>query len=745
MKINKLLFGLMASGITLAGITQSCVSDEPFGYGDGEGTLRMQLVVNSDLTRAVDNEDDLRANCKVYISGNEGLLYKYDGLENVPDYISMKSGSYMAEAWTGDSVTASFDKKFFRGFQRFNITQDNQTSVVLTCKIANVVVSINEKTVDPELMKDWKITVFNSRGQLEFDENNMTYAKGYFMMPNSDIKLGENGEPMTDGEGWLLYTNLKYRIEGTTASGDHFVKEGLIEGSKKNGIVEHAHDYILNLVYNPDYEVQGGSFVTVVVDDYEEVVTEEIGLYSRPAIKGVGFEIESLIKGSQGDFKDHIIKVSGFGDITNIDFEVPDFAAMHLPARNFDLITMTENRRAEFKALGIEWDYKKKEDKNLASSYITLSSAFLNNIPRRDDEAYVMTVTARDSYGKEHKADIRIGVGEVQEDPVVVEAVPANPLMQVMSKRATLYVTVGADAQNAGVEYRIAGTSDPWSFAAIPLTRTGQTVAVTIYGLQPGKTYEYRAKADGFTSRTVQKFTTETEFLIPNASMEDWSNYTDKIIIPGAGGQRTFWDTGNHGSSTMNVTLTNGSTDMFHTGSKSAKLNSMFVGLGGLIGKLAAGNLFVGNYARTSGTNGVIDFGRPYDGSHPDNLRVWVNYRPAKVSSTGKHLTSTSQYDEGQIYVAFTTGIVTVDTSKESTLFNKDSESVLGYGEFNFTGNYGDDNSLKELVIPVKWKTGASKTKPTHMIIVCSASRYGDYFEGGNGSVMYVDDFEFVY
>lgn len=34
---------------------------------------------------------------------------------------------------------------------------------------------------------------------------------------------------------------------------------------------------------------------------------------------------------------------------------------------------------------------------------------------------------------------------------------------------------------------------------------------------------------------------------------------------------------------------------------------------------------------------------------------------------------------------------------------------------------------------------------PTHIMIVCSASRYGDYFTGSTKSVMYLDDFELLY
>jgi hypothetical protein len=29
--------------------------------------------------------------------------------------------------------------------------------------------------------------------------------------------------------------------------------------------------------------------------------------------------------------------------------------------------------------------------------------------------------------------------------------------------------------------------------------------------------------------------------------------------------------------------------------------------------------------------------------------------------------------------------------------------------------------------------------------VVCSSSKYGDYFTGGDGSIMYLDDFSLIY
>jgi hypothetical protein len=39
----------------------------------------------------------------------------------------------------------------------------------------------------------------------------------------------------------------------------------------------------------------------------------------------------------------------------------------------------------------------------------------------------------------------------------------------------------------------------------------------------------------------------------------------------------------------------------------------------------------------------------------------------------------------------------------------------------------------------------ATNRVPTYIMIVASASKYGDYFTGGVGSVLYIDDLELLY
>lgn len=755
MKINKLLTGLITvAGLSLAGITQSCVSDQPFFDGEGEGTLRMQLVVNSDVTRAQVSSQELSDSCVIYISGANGLLYSYKGIDNLPESLKLRSGNYVAEAWTGDSVTASFDKKFYRGYKRFDITQDNNTSVVLTCKIANVVVSIDHNSVDSELMKDWKITVSNSRGQLVFDASNMEDAKGYFMMPNADIAKDSEGNYIKeDGdEEWFCYTNLNYKIEGTTAAGKRFEKSGAIspQGSEGN-IVKHAHEYRLHLSYNPEYEENGGSFVTIVVSDDEVLIEDVIGIYSKPSIKGASFDIERQLQGSYQSFNEEIVKVSAFNSIKQLILKSDDYEVFGLNDNyGVDLINAAPSVLEALRQRGLLWEEKVDESRNLTTAYLRFTSDYLNRLPEKSDE-YTLNIYVKDGNGRENSVDIHIAVGEAakkEEDPVVVDAIDTNNLLAVRATKATVSGQILNDeVSNPVIVYRVANGSDSWKEVPVNVTRGGQSFSVVLTDLTPSTTYEYAAKAGDFISQSYQ-FTTESVFAIPNSSFEDWSTYrfkallsTKDVVFAGTGSEATFWDSGNAGSSAVNITLTDKSTDMHGKGMYSARLESKNAS-----GMLAAGNLFVGKFESMSGLTGAaLTFGRPFTGgSHPDALKLLANYRPASVTKAGQELKA-GDLDHGQIYIAITSGPVAIDTNK-SIFFNPDSELILGYGEKTWKGeSFGPDNQLQELVIPIEWKERAKTTPATHIVIVCSASKFGDYFVGAPGSVLYLDDLELVY
>ena len=65
---------------------------------------------------------------------------------------------------------------------------------------------------------------------------------------------------------------------------------------------------------------------------------------------------------------------------------------------------------------------------------------------------------------------------------------------------------------------------------------------------------------------------------------------------------------------------------------------------------------------------------------------------------------------------------------------------VVAYGEL--TQNTAD-TEWKAFNIPLTYHS--TTIKPTHMLIVCASSRWGDYFYGSDSSKLLLDDFSFTW
>lgn len=702
-----------ALGGAMALMLAGCAADSPFD-NEGEGTLRMRLVVNSEITRAAMDQQTLADSCWVYISDSKGLLYKYHGLGELPASLPLRSGHYTAEAWTGDSVSASFDKKFYRGYQPFDITRDNVSSVVVNCKIANVVASVNPADNVKDKIQNYTVTVANSAGALDFNADNVATAHGYFMMPNDD-------------------NTLTWNIQGENADGKPFTKSGKIENVKR------AHEYILNLKYNPDVsgDDSGGGFITVTVNEEVLLIEDEVTLHTAPVISGEGFDPASVYSGPKGSFNDMVFRIYAYQTISALQISTDAATAMGLPATSFDLMNLTDAAASSLRNAGVEWQLTRKDDLDQTNALVTLRGSMLNKL---DNGEYSIHFRVVDQQGRTRLLTWKLNISDA-----AVEALPADE-SEIRSYSATLHGSlVKAEYTNPGIEYRRKGDAS-WLKAPAATTRAGQEFSAVITGLLPGTIYEYRAVADGYTNPKVLTFTTEAIFALPNAGLELWTQNSKGAWIPGASATPDFWDTGNHGSITMSKNITEPATDLLHAGTYSAKLSSQFVGLG-IIGKFAAGNIFAGTYDGTDGTDGILTFGRPFNGTHPVKLRGWANYRPAKVEYAGGAL-SKGDMDQGMVYVALTTKTYKIETKNTTShpriLFDPNDAGVLAYGEMVWTGNFGADGQMAQFEITITPRAGYWTSKPAYIVLVASASRYGDYFAGGN-SVLYLDDLELVY
>ena len=718
--------------ISIGFILSACTSETPFN-NDGTGVVRMNISMNSKITRGDITDEELESllnNCVVYISDEIGLLHKWQGVANIPSQLTMKYDTYVAEAWAGDSVSASLSQKFYKGMTQFTVDANHASqTVVINCKIANVITSVNMETVQEDMMQNVVVSFSNSRASLELQGDDL-YKKGYFMMPDNE-------------------NEINYTVTANNVNGESFTKNGVIPD------VQQGHEYRLNFRTDPSQSTTGGAFFDIVIEEYEDEVDEEIIIYGKPSFS---WDDESLQVGDQlvntdGPFTDKTLRIAAYnGGFQSLTLETTNMAE-YIGNSKYDLVKVDD---AGFNKLkeehGIVVTKAEPNKDKMYVWYITFKESLLNKLPDSPTE-YTMTITALDGKDKSNSMVVRIvNNAEAIENiaPVVVDqTLLSNSPMAILGTSATIPVIINNDEEYLGLRYR-EGSSGEWKVVDINPTRASNQTEVKLTDLTLATLYQYQLIGgevqDGkykFESE-IFSFTTEAKFDIPYGDMESWymNGKVPEIGLSDKG--HDFWDTGNHGSASYGFTLTESNSDYKSGGTYGARLKSQFAGVFG-IGKFAAGNLFAGEFGETVGTKGAkLTFGQPYNGSHPKALRVYVYYTPGEVDYSETDALQKKETDQGQIFIAIANAPSSLNTA-EKIYFDPVASNILGYGEKTMTAEYGDNGNLKVLEIPITYYEKAKSNKASHIIIVCSASKYGDYFTGSSKSTMYVDDFELVY
>lgn len=718
------LLALAASSMMLAG----CSADDLFGPRDGEGTLSLTASIGNDVkvvSRA--DADQLRADygesLLLWITKpGEGPVRQYNGIDNVPtDPVTLHSGSYVAEAWAGDSVAASFDKKYFKGYTPFDITNGNSTAVEVKCNIANVVVSLSfDESVDAAL-KSWTVTVANGEESITYEGHDA--RKGYFMMP----KKADNEK-------------LTLTLEGTAPNGDAYSQTADIEAPKG------GYEYKVNFSHTPGSFNDGGAFFTITVDETEIVVEDELVITLAPEIFGIDFDIAQEQAAATGEMGRKCVFISAVDRLSSLTIESANLQH-YLGSSTADVFSLSESALARLAAAGINFMTYKNEAGEVNRVRVNFEADFTNNLVSGLHTFKFIAGDNGDGTEKTSEATLSLRLSNA-----AVELQEATDVSYTTTTFVATIVKPDELTGNVGFNYREKGAAD-WTFVAG--TNNGTTLTATVDNLKFGTPYEYCAVAGGYTS-PAKELTTLTPPQLPNASFEQTSTASDKALMFSADPNDFYWDSGNHGSQKMSKNVTEVTTKYFHSGKQGLCLHSQFVGFGAL-GKFAAGNIFIGKYLATEGMDGVLGWGRPFNCPiRPKALKVWARYEPVNIThddTSALPSVSKGDPDNGIVYIALVTDQTMsynsetwpqiVKTSSSSRqLFDPSGSNVVAYGEHVFT-SATTEPGLVEITIPLN-DVNPSLTV-SNIIIVASASRYGDYFVGGDGSLLYLDDFELVY
>ncbi|MFI3328370.1 MAG: PCMD domain-containing protein [Rikenellaceae bacterium] len=359
---------------------------------------------------------------------------------------------------------------------------------------------------------------------------------------------------------------------------------------------------------------------------------------------------------------------------------------------------------------------------------------------------YMPTIEALDGTSFETMRQIEVTThGRSQNWVVKLIATTASTFITADVRATSAHLIASGDLSTPATcifKYREAGATDWIDVTPAPEDFTATEYRATVSGLKELTEYQFIADASGVESE-IATHTTEQAEQLPNSGFEDWHYFNDKIWFPylSSDGADAFWGTGNEGSATAGYNVTTGDTSEVAPGSagaKSAKLNSENV-----LVKFAAGNIFAGRFVEVNGTNGTISVGREFV-QRPSALRGFAKYNQGVVThSAGSSVPlQIGDMDQGYIWIALGDwdSPLLIDTRDASTFFNANTDpNVIAFGELLFDSS----SDWSEFTIDLEYRDIARK--PKYIAIVCTSSRYGDYFTGSSNSDMWVDDFQLLY
>lgn len=329
--------------------------------------------------------------------------------------------------------------------------------------------------------------------------------------------------------------------------------------------------------------------------------------------------------------------------------------------------------------------------------------------------------------------------------PWTLYAVPVEVAAEVKGVDARCYyaevlaVYGGGEASVPVFEYKKAD-SEEW--VLIPeenVTIDGINISAMITGLQPETEYCVRLTVDDEVLPD-KSFCTCRPYQLYNIGFDEWYQ-EGKIWYPYAKGTTpNVWDSANPGAATYIGSSTQPSEDVAVSGE--GKMAAQMESKNAVIA-FAAGNLYIGKFGRINGIGAILDWGVEFS-DKPMGLKGYYKYSPVMISHAKAPYLDLigNALDKCQIQIFLTDWDkpFTVNTLAGQFVDLQNDPNIIAYGKLESDETVAE---YREFYIPLEYR---DKTRtPKYIVISCCASYLGDYFTGGEGSKLLVDEFELVY
>ena len=669
-------------------------------YGYLKLKLSEDLSVET-LTKSAGAADPLfRLEVTSAQSGEVTLVPDYRALETEP--LTLIAGRYDIKAFSGENAPAVWNSPFYTGETSVTVKPEQTTTASISASLASSMVTVGFGEEIPSNFSSYKVSISSSLG-------------------GETLVFGNEEKTLLDTAYFAAGADLTWKLDMINNDGTSYsAGPDVIKG------IEAKKHYRLTFNVSEDEKSYGGFVVRMSLDD--SLNEKKYSMYlnfgsdENPRISA-NFDFSEAVVISQGNEDTRIISLAAGSGIGSASIRHANAGLLEagLPqAFEFVEASSTES----LSKIGIEAS-------PIAFGALTASidmTKFISSLKMGD---YPFTVSLIDA--KNHYSTVDILLRIVSS--VEAEVTSVTPWAKFAILKGKWY----SETAPAGLkfQYRKSG-EEAWTDYTGEMKTDGRDFSTELYGLEASATYQVRAVTDKDTETRVISFTTGSAEDVHNLSFDNWYQ-SGKVWYPNASGY-SVWDSANPGTGSLlgvNSTVPEES-DLAVSGSgkKAAKLESTTA-----VGQFVAGNIYVGKFGGVAGLGAYLDWGHPFT-SRPIALKGYFKYIPATINKTKDPYTDMSgQMDNCSIKIYLTdwTTMFRVNTST-GTFLSDDDPSIIAIGDLHT--NETTDGYV-QFTLPLQYRN-TGKT-PSMILIAATASRLGDYFTGGVGSVLLLDEFSLVY
>lgn len=697
---------VLSAGV-LASCNQEVIQDNSYGYLG----LRMENDPSADVIVKAGTDDELVFAVDVRNASGQSVASVEDHRTvTTENPIKLQIGSYDVVASHGENHNAAFDAPYYEGSKNVRIYPDKINTVNLTCTLANTIFSVEFPEEFAEHFEVYEVSVTNGTGSPLVLSNTP--------QPGNALEAGFDAEAyfaVTGTLTWNLYLknvegteyrhtmtysdvkarqhyHLKFNLgEDISADGAFVVKvtlDSTMDESSHELVLDFDNRYLPSVTSNDEFTVESGEPVTTPVGNTISKVLD----FSTP----VG--VQSL----RVTHDDDVLEESGLPRTV----ELVGASAADLSSAGIMVSQAMGTRAVTAGAQGVLLDI----------------TTFVSKLPVG---SYSVDFTIVDVKGHYDIFELEL---EVISD-VDAEAVAAYAGWACFAKFEGRYFTSQAP-EGITFQYRKVSETE-WTEidpSDMDVNASALRYTTVVFGLAPDTQYVFRAVSAEDKETKEITFSTAASVTIHNLNFDSWSD-SDKY--PNASGY-DIWDSANSSGAAITTKPVTDAVKGY-----AARLESVKA-----MGMMAAGNIFTGQFAGLAGLGAKLDWGTPFNG-RPIALRGYYKYSPKTIDmAKAPYTDKKGQMDQSQIVVFLTdwTAPFRINTSSKEFVDLDNDPGIIALGQLNSSN---EDAGYVKFTLPLVYRDATRI--PTYLVIAAASSRYGDYFTGGVGSVLHIDEFELVY